>query len=176
MGSLLVMIAVIVLISIIFSVLFDSPELAAPLIIIVVIITIVSNIVVPSLLPEKLVREVKLVSSNIASDSKIEGTSEYYVFEEIKQAYSRFHSEYYSSYTYTYEIPSSITENEIILYDTETISSRNVKIIENSNDIAILQVYSTKTPVSSFWLLFSYSAERYVFNIPKGTKIVKTID
>lgn len=114
----------------------------------------------------ELVREVKLVSSNDASELNYQG-KESYVTKEIVSIDKKYGNTY--NYIIYYELPSALTDNTTKVYTREEIKSSNVTIIENSGQVAIMQEYVTR-PKKTFWAFgFGQTTREYIINIPKNT-------
>lgn len=119
----------------------------------------------------ELVREVKLVSSNNASELNYQG-KESYVIKNLVSSSIKYGDTY--EYIFYYEVPSSFANSTAKVYDCEVIKSGNVTIIENSSYIAVMQEYVTRAK-PSFWGFGVGSQEihEYVFNVPKNSVILQ---
>ena len=118
----------------------------------------------------ELVREVKLVSSNDASELNYQG-KESYVTKEIVSIDKKYGNTTYKYIIY-YELPSALTDNTTKVYTREEIRSNNVTIIENSGQVAIMQEYITR-PKKSFWAFgVGQTTREYIINIPKNTVLL----
>ena len=118
----------------------------------------------------ELVREVKLVSSNDASELNYQG-KESYVTKEIVSIDKKYGNTTYKYIIY-YELPSALTDNTTKVYTREEIRSNNVTIIENSGQVAIMQEYVTR-PKKTFWAFgFGQTTREYIINIPKNTVLL----
>ena len=119
----------------------------------------------------QLVREVKLISSNDASELNYQG-KESYVIKNLVSSSVKYGNTY--EYIFYYEVPSSFTNSTSKVYNRETINSQNVTIIENSSYLAVMQEYVTRAK-TSFWGFGVGSREihEYIFNVPKNSIIIQ---
>ena len=119
----------------------------------------------------QLVREVKLVSSNDASELNYQG-KESYVIKNLVSSSIKYGDTY--EYIFYYEVPSSFTNSTEKVYNRETINSQNVTIIENSSYLAVMQEYVTRAK-PSFWGFGVGSREihEYIFNVPKNSIVIQ---
>ena len=119
----------------------------------------------------ELVREVKLISSNDASELNYQG-KESYVIKNLVSSSFKYGDTY--EYIFYYEVPSSFSNNTAKVYNCETINSQNVTIIENSGYLAVMQEYVTRAK-PSFWGFGVGSREihEYIFNVPKNSVIIQ---
>lgn len=118
----------------------------------------------------QLVREVKLVSSNDASELNYQG-KESYVIKNLVSSSVKYGDTY--EYIFYYEVPSSFTNGSTKVYNCEKVSG-NVTIVENSSYIAVMQEYVTRAK-PSFWgfAVGSRETREYVFNVPKNSIVIQ---
>lgn len=133
------------------------------------VLVLIGVLVSPAGYEQTLVREVKLISSNDASSINC-GNQESYVTITTKYIDNDTSYTPIPIYTFHYEVQSSFSSDDVKVYDAETIKSKNVAVIENSSNIAIMQEYIIKAK-PSFWGfgLGVSNSKKYVFNVPKST-------